>query len=81
MTQFELTGDGRQSLATVVTMKPNSKNLGTSPIAWSLPWAFAIIAAAFLFKGNAARNWIETGLVIGALAFVVLQPQRLVCRR
>lgn len=62
-------------------MEPNSKKLGTSPIVWSLVWAFAIIAAAFLFKGNPAIYWIEAGLIIGALTFVVLKPQRRLCLR
>jgi hypothetical protein len=62
-------------------MNPNSKKLGTSPIVWSLVWAFAFIATAFFFKGNPAKDWIEAALVVGALAFVVLKPQRLVCLR
>jgi hypothetical protein len=57
-------------------MKPASKRLGSSAIVWSLVWAFAIIAAAFLFKGNPAVYWIEAGLIIGALTFVVLKPRR-----
>jgi hypothetical protein len=64
-----------------LTVKPNSKKLGTSPVLWSLVWAFAIIAAAFLFKGNPAMYWIEAGLIIGALVFVVLKPQRPACPR
>jgi len=59
-------------------MMPNSKRLGTSAIVWSLVWAIAIIAAAFLFKGNPAEYWIESGLIIGALTFVVLKRRRLV---
>jgi hypothetical protein len=62
-------------------MKPNSKKSGTPPIFWSLVWAFAIIAAAFLFKGNPAVYWIEAALIVGALTFVVLKPQRFVCLR
>jgi len=58
-------------------MNSNSKKLGTSAIVWSLVWAFAIIATAFLFKGNPAKDWIEAGLIIGALTFVVLKPRRL----
>jgi hypothetical protein len=58
-------------------MKPDPQKLGTSAVVWSLVWAFAIIAAAFLFKGNPARDWIEAGLIIGALTFVVLKPRRL----
>jgi hypothetical protein len=61
-------------------MKTNYERLGASPIVWSLAWAFAIIATALLFKGNPAKDWIEAALIIGALTFVVLKPQRLVCR-
>jgi len=59
-------------------MPNSSKRLGTSAIVWSLVWAAAIIAAAFLFKGNPAEYWIESGLIIGALTFVVLKRRRLV---
>jgi hypothetical protein len=59
-------------------MISNSKKLGTSAIVWSLVWAFAIIGTAFLFKGNPAEYWIESGLIIGALTFVVLKRRRLV---
>ena len=62
----------------MVTMKPDSKKLRTSTILWSLVWALAIIATAFLFKGNLAKDWIEAGLIVGALTFVVLKRQRLV---
>ncbi len=57
-------------------MSPASKKLVASPIVWSVVWAFAIIAVAFLFKGNPALYWIEAGLIIGALTFVVLKPRR-----
>ena len=59
-------------------MMPKSKRLGTSAIVWSLVWAIAIIAAAFLFRGNPAEYWIESGLIVGALTFVVLKRRRLV---
>ena len=59
-------------------MMPNSKKLATSAIVWSLVWALAIIAAAFLFKGNPAEYGIEAGLIVGALAFVVLKRRQLV---
>jgi len=58
-------------------MKPDSKKLATATIVWSLVWAFAIITTAFLFKGNPAKDWIEAGLIIGALTFVALKPRRL----
>jgi hypothetical protein len=79
--QFDLTRDGRRSHATILAMKPNSKKLGRSATVWSLVWAFAIIATAFPLKGNPAKDWIEAGLIIGALTFVVLKPEKLVCLR
>ena len=57
----------------MLTMTSNSKKFGTSAIAWSLVWALAIIAAAFIFKGHPAEYWIEAGLTAGALAFVILK--------
>jgi hypothetical protein len=59
-------------------MTSNSKTPGASAIVWSLVWAIAIIATAFLFKGNPAEYWIESGLILGALTFVVLKRERLV---
>ncbi|HMD07227.1 MAG TPA: hypothetical protein VKH63_06805 [Candidatus Acidoferrum sp.] len=55
-------------------MSPNYKK----SILWSLVFAFAMIASAFLFKGNPALYWIEAGLTVAALTFVVLKPQRTV---
>jgi hypothetical protein len=66
----------RRRHARILTMKPASAKLATSPIVWSIVWAFAIIATAFLCKGNPAGEWIETALVGGALAFVVLKSPR-----
>lgn len=63
----------------MVSMIPNYKKLSTSPIAWSLIWAIAMIAAAFVFKRNPANYWIESALVVGALTTVVLKSQRPVC--
>ncbi len=77
VTLVDLTGDGRQSHATILSMKPTSKRLGKSAIVWSLVWALAIIATAFLFKGNPVEYWIEAGLIIGALTFVVLKRRDL----
>jgi hypothetical protein len=42
----------------------------------SVIWAAAMIAAALLLKNNPAQPWIETGLVVGALVLVILQPQQ-----
>jgi hypothetical protein len=44
-------------------------------------WALAIIASALIFKGNPARDWIETGFVGLALVFVVLSAKRADCIR
>jgi hypothetical protein len=65
--------------ATVLNMMSNYKKLASSPIAWSLVWAVAMIAAAFAFKGNPANYWVEAALVVGALTTVVLKSQRPVC--
>jgi hypothetical protein len=53
-------------------MKPNSKKA----ILWSLVFALAIVASAFLFKGHPVRYWIEAGLTVAALTLVVLKTQR-----
>jgi hypothetical protein len=45
-------------------------------ILWSLVFALAMIASAFLFKGNPALHWIEAGLTVAALTFVILKSQR-----
>ena len=45
----------------------------TSKIIWSLVWALATIATPFVFKSNQARYWIESTLLVGALAFVILK--------
>jgi hypothetical protein len=50
-------------------------------IAWSLLWALAIIASAWIFKGSPAALWVETALVGGALCFVILKPRPNSCRR
>jgi len=58
-------------------VKPNSKKA----IIWSLAFALAIAASAFLFKGREALYWIEAGLTVAALTFVVLKTQRPVVPR
>jgi hypothetical protein len=45
-------------------------------ILWSLVFALAMVASAFLFKGNPALYWIEVGLMVAALTFVILKSQR-----
>jgi hypothetical protein len=51
------------------------------PILWSLVFALAMVATAFLFKGNPALYWIEAGLTVAALTFIILKPQRFVAPR
>jgi hypothetical protein len=58
-------------------MSANNKK----PILWSLVFAVAMIASALVFKGNPALYWIEAGLMVAALTFVVLKSQRPVCVR
>jgi hypothetical protein len=58
--------------ATVLVVNPNYKK----PILWSLVFALAMIASAFFFKGNPALYWIEAGLIVAALALVILKRQR-----
>ena len=58
-------------------MKPNYKK----SILWSLGFALAMVASVFLFKGNPALYWIEAGLTVAALTFVVLKSQRPVLHR
>src|SRR5882672_856411 len=58
--QFDLSEMAELGHARMLTMELNYKKLATSTILWSLVWALAIIATAFLFKGNPAKDWIET---------------------
>lgn len=62
-------------------MTLNSKTHLTPVIVWSLVWAFALIATAFLFKGNPVKDWIEAVLFIGGLTFWLYKSRRPVCVR
>jgi hypothetical protein len=62
-------------------MNSLTKRRETSSVVWSLMWAFAIIATALLFKGSSVLYWIESALVVGALAFVILKTQQPVSHR
>lgn len=46
------------------------------PILWSLVFALAMVASAFLSKGSPALYWIESSLTVAALTFVILKPQQ-----
>jgi hypothetical protein len=50
-----------------------------SRLGWALVWAAAVIGAAFFFKGNPAYFWIESGLTVAAMTFVVLRPKPVPC--
>jgi hypothetical protein len=58
-------------------MNPHNKKR----ILWSLVFALAMVASAFLFKGHPALYWIEAGLVIAALTLVILKSPRQAVRR
>jgi len=72
-------GDSQRACATAMLQCATCNLTPASPvwpIIWSLVWVSAIIATAFLFKGNPAEDWIEAALVVGALTFVVLKRKR-----
>jgi hypothetical protein len=50
-------------------------------ILWSLVWAFALVAAAFLFKGSPASDWIEAAILVGAITCLMWNYERRTCRR
>ncbi len=53
----------------------------SSRILWSVVWALAIIASAFLFKGTTYAAPLETALTGLGLVFVVLKSPRPDCLR
>ena len=59
----------------------DSKRPRSSTIVWSLVWALAILAAAYLFKGSPALYWIESVLFVGGLTLVILPSKRADCLR
>ena len=48
----------------------------TTLILWAIAWAAAMIASAFLLKGNSIKDWIQAALFIAAMTFWVWQSQR-----
>jgi hypothetical protein len=63
-------------------MNPASKTNAAPIVIWSLVWALGIIAIAFFFEGNPARNWIDAALYfVGTLAFLALIPGRIAFSR
>jgi hypothetical protein len=65
----------------MIVMMTASKKYRMSQILWSLVWASALIATAFLFKGNPAIYWIESFIVAGAIFCLMWNYERSVSRR
>jgi hypothetical protein len=55
-----------------VTMTSTSKKLQRKLILWALAWALALIASAFLFKGNPFKDWIQSALFRRRINFLAL---------
>jgi hypothetical protein len=49
-------------------MMTSSEKYRMKLIFWSLVWAFALIAAAYIFKNNPIKDGIESALLVGAIA-------------
>jgi hypothetical protein len=62
-------------------MTSTSKKRQRTLILWALAWAFAMIASAFLLRGNPAKDWIQSALFIGAMTFWLWQSQRVASSR
>jgi hypothetical protein len=63
------------------TMTSTSKKPQRKLILWSLAWALAIIASAFVLKGNPAKDWIQSALFVGAVTFWLWQSRQVTCSR
>jgi membrane protein DedA with SNARE-associated domain len=57
-------------------MPTNPEKYGMSLILGSLVWALALVAAAYIFRGNPAKDWIESALVIGAITYLMWNYER-----
>ena len=57
-------------------MTTNSNKQRVQVILWSLVWAFGLTAAAFLFKGNPAKYWIDAALFVGATTYLMWNYER-----
>ncbi len=58
----------------LIGMMPASKRQQTSLIFWSLVWAF--IASAYIFKGNPVKDWVQSGLFVGAITYLLWKSPR-----
>jgi drug/metabolite transporter (DMT)-like permease len=57
-------------------MVNSSRKQQTSLILWSLVWALAFIASAYIFKGNPVKDWVQSGLFIGAITYLLWKSPR-----
>jgi len=57
-------------------MTNTPKKQMTTLLLWSIVWAIAFVASAFFFKGNPAKDWIQSALFIGGITLWLWQSQR-----
>ena len=43
-------------------------------VLWAVAWALAFIGSAFLFKGNPAKDWIQSVLFVAGVTLWLWQP-------
>jgi hypothetical protein len=51
-----------------MTKHPTNKH---AEILWSIVWAIALVAAAFVFKHSPALNWVEGTIFVAAITHVL----------
>jgi len=57
--------------------EPMDKRQKTILVLWALIWALALIGSAFVFKGNAIKDWIQLVLlVVGVTVWLWLWQSR-----
>jgi drug/metabolite transporter (DMT)-like permease len=44
-----------------------TKRQTTTLVLWAVIWALALIGSAFFFKGNPAKDWIQSILFVGGI--------------
>ena len=71
-------GATRLSKRSIVSriMTTTSKRRMTTVLRWSVAWALALIASAILFKGNPAKDWIQSALFVGAITVWLWQSRQ-----
>jgi uncharacterized membrane protein YbjE (DUF340 family) len=58
-----------------VTMATTSKQEMTT-VLWAFAWGLVFIASAFLFKGNPAKDWIQSLLFVVGVTIWLWQSRR-----